>query len=182
LAIPEFNVALFAFLLNYPWEFLQVPYFVAMPEMAHWDAVIFCTRATMGDVLIALVAFWVVAMFRRQRSWLLRPDARAIFAFIATGIVITVGLEWHATELQQRWQYAERMPTLPLVGTGLTPLLQWLVLPPIIVWLARRQMLGERYLMHLAVDPDNPQRLVAADDRNQLLISENGGRDWSRLE
>jgi len=41
---------------------------------------------------------------------------------------------------------------------------------------------GERYLMHLAVDPDNPQRLVAADDLNQLLISENGGRDWSRLE
>ncbi|WP_162899968.1 sialidase family protein [Halomonas sp. JS92-SW72] len=41
---------------------------------------------------------------------------------------------------------------------------------------------GERYLMHLAVDPNDPQRLVAADDLNQLLISDNGGRDWSRLE
>ncbi|WP_254276189.1 F510_1955 family glycosylhydrolase [Halomonas sp. 3H] len=40
----------------------------------------------------------------------------------------------------------------------------------------------ERYLMHLAVDPNDPQRLVAADDLNQLLISDNGGRDWSRLE
>ncbi len=27
---------------------------------------------------------------------------------------------------------------------GLAPLLQWLVLPPPIVWLVRRQMLGER--------------------------------------
>lgn len=40
----------------------------------------------------------------------------------------------------------------------------------------------ERYLMHLAVDPNDPQRLVAADGLNRLLISENGGRDWSRLE
>ncbi|MFB9144938.1 hypothetical protein ACFFU2_00080 [Halomonas alkalicola] len=49
-------------------------------------------------------------------------------------------------------------------------------------WEVVKRGWGERYLMHLAVDPDNPQRLVAADDLNQLLISENGGRDWSRLE
>lgn len=146
LATPEFNVALFAFLLNFPWEFLQVPFFVTMPEMAHWDAVLFCTRATLGDVLIALIAFWAVAGLRRHRHWLLRPDLRSTLGFVSVGIVITVGLEWHATELQQRWQYAERMPTLPLLGTGLAPLLQWLLLPPLILWLARRQMLGERYL------------------------------------
>ncbi len=149
LASPEFNVALFAFLLNFPWEFLQVPLFVAMPEMAHWDAVLFCTRATLGDVLIALIAFWIVAGLRGNRYWLLRPDTRSILGFIAIGIVITVGLEWHATEIQQRWQYAERMPTLPLLGTGLAPLLQWLLLPPLILWLARRQMLGEACLQQI---------------------------------
>lgn len=146
LATPEFNVTLFAFLLNYPWEFLQVPFFAEMPEMGHWDAVLFCTRATLGDVLIALVAYWVVAALRRRRDWLLRPDIRAIAGFVVVGVVITIGLEWHATVLQDRWQYAERMPTLPLLGTGLAPLLQWLVLPPLIVWLARRQLLGEACL------------------------------------
>jgi photosystem II stability/assembly factor-like uncharacterized protein len=40
---------------------------------------------------------------------------------------------------------------------------------------------GERYLMHLAVDPNEPHRLVAADDQGRLLLSENGGRDWSTL-
>ena len=29
---PEFNVVLFALLLNYPWEFLQVPLFDRMPQ------------------------------------------------------------------------------------------------------------------------------------------------------
>ncbi|QTF92871.1 hypothetical protein [Halomonas sp. BM-2019] len=146
LATPEFNVALFAFLLNYPWEFLQVPFFAEMPTMTHWEAVRFCTRATLGDVLIALVAYWAVAAVLRRRDWLLRPDIRAIAGFVVVGVVITIGLEWHATALQDRWQYAERMPTLPLLGTGLAPLLQWLLLPPLVVWLVRRQMLGEACL------------------------------------
>ncbi|MDX5376156.1 MAG: hypothetical protein LPK08_01365, partial [Halomonas sp.] len=59
-ALPEFNVALFAFLLNYPWEFLQVPFYFTMSEMAHRDAVLFCTRATLVYMLINLLAFWVV--------------------------------------------------------------------------------------------------------------------------
>lgn len=140
---PEFNVALFAFLLNYPWEFLQVPFFEAMPEMAHWDAIVFCTRATLGDVLIALVAYWAVSLGRRNRAWIRQPDVAAIVGFVLVGVVITIGLEWHATEIQGRWQYGDLMPTLPLLGTGLTPLLQWILLPPLIVWLARRQILGQ---------------------------------------
>lgn len=146
LATPEFNVALFAFLLNYPWEFLQVPFYAEMPTMTHWDAVRFCTRAALGDVLIALLAFWSVAAVRR-RAWIRCPDAPALFGFVAVGVVVTMGLEWHATVLQERWQYGELMPVLPLLGTGLAPLLQWLLLPPLIVWLARRQLLGEEYLL-----------------------------------
>jgi hypothetical protein len=161
LSTPEFNVALFAFLLNYPWEFLQVPLFAEMPTLGHWEAVKFCTRATLGDVLIALVAFWVVAGVRRRRDWLRCPDAKAIAGFVAVGIVITIGLEWHATVLQDRWQYAERMPTLPLLGTGLAPLLQWLLLPPLIVWLVRRQLLGQACLQGIDDAAAGPGR--AAD-------------------
>jgi hypothetical protein len=32
------------------------------------------------------------------------------------------------------------MPTLPILGTGLIPAFQWLLLPPVIVWLVRRQL------------------------------------------
>lgn len=146
LVSPEFNVGLFAFLLNYPWEFLQVPFFEAMPEMAHWEAVVFCTRATLGDVLIALVAYGLVAMVLRNRAWVRQPGTAAMTGFVLVGVLITIGLEWHATEIQGRWQYGELMPTLPLLGTGLTPMLQWILLPPLVVWLVRRQMLGQERL------------------------------------
>jgi photosystem II stability/assembly factor-like uncharacterized protein len=49
-------------------------------------------------------------------------------------------------------------------------------------WQVLKRGWGERYLLHLAVDPNNPERLVAADDQGQLLISDNGGRDWARLD
>ncbi|MDY7115336.1 hypothetical protein RAN53_03135 [Halomonas sp. SSL-5] len=49
--------------------------------------------------------------------------------FVLAGLLIMVGLEWHATVIAQRWSYTPMMPTLPRLGTGLTPLLQWLLLP-----------------------------------------------------
>lgn len=146
LASPEFNIALFAFLLNYPWEFLQVPFFQAMPEMPHWDAIFYCTRATLGDVLITLVAFWLVAAWQRNRDWLLRPRLPALAGFVAVGVLVTIALEWHATALADRWQYAGFMPTVPLLGTGLLPLLQWLILPLVVIWLTRRQIRGQEMI------------------------------------
>lgn len=137
---PELNVALFAFLLNYPWEFLQVPFFEGMAAAPHWDAVRFCTRATLGDAVIALIAFWAVAAWTHSRGWILQPSTKQILGFVVVGLAITVAFEWLATEVLVRWAYAERMPTIPLLGTGILPLLQWIVLPPIIVWFVRRQL------------------------------------------
>lgn len=53
---PEFNIAVFAMLLNWPWEFLQVPFYSGMPSAEHWEGVKACTQATLGDAAIMLVA------------------------------------------------------------------------------------------------------------------------------
>ncbi len=37
-----------------------------------------------------------------------------------------------------RWAYAERMPLV--LGVGVTPLLQWVLVPPLPLWLARRYL------------------------------------------
>jgi hypothetical protein len=137
---PETNVAIFAFLLNLPWEFVQVPLFVGMPEAGHWQAILVCGRATLGDVGIALVAFGAVALAARSRAWVLAPTPRRIGGFVAVGVLITVVLERLATGAQGRWAYAEAMPVVPLLGVGLSPLLQWIVLPPLVVWFVRRQL------------------------------------------
>ena len=55
-ALPETPVALFSFLLHFVWEFLQVPTYAGMAEMAHWQGIKFCTAATIGDVGFAIQA------------------------------------------------------------------------------------------------------------------------------
>lgn len=137
---PEANVMVFAFLLNYPWEFLQAPLFRGMATAPHWDAVKFCTGATLGDAVIASVAFWGVAAAAGNRRWILRPSTAQVAGFVVAGLAITLVLEQLATGPLGRWAYAEGMPVVPLLGVGLTPMLQWILLPPLVAWLVRRQL------------------------------------------
>ena len=63
-----------------------------------------------------------------------------------------------------------------LLGSGLLrteePSLNWQILS---------NDFGDRYLLHLAVHPEDPARLYASTHQNELLTSEDGGRTWQRL-
>ena len=140
---PETNILIFAFLLNYPWEFLQVPFFEGMAVATHWDAVKVCTRATLGDAAIMLLAYWSVAVAVSDRWWFRASSRMQMLGFIAVGVIITVTIEHFATQSMDPawgWRYSDSMPTVPIVGVGLTPLLQWILLPPLAIWFIRRQL------------------------------------------
>jgi len=140
LRTPEFNVIIFSFLLNLAWELWQVPFFRGMADQAHWLGVKACTQATFGDAGIALLAFWVTAFFARSRSWISQPRRLNIAIFIGVGLVATIIFETLAIGAFERWAYADSMPRLPILGTGLLPVIQWLVIPPLVLWFARRQI------------------------------------------
>jgi hypothetical protein len=50
---------------------------------------------------------------------------------ILLGLCYTVFSEWLNTQVRQSWSYTEAMPLVPPLGTGLAPLLQWLIVPGI---------------------------------------------------
>ena len=140
--LPEFNVALFAILLNYPWEFLQVPLFDRMPDAPHWEAIKSCTRATLGDAVIMLIAYGSIAAVARDRRWFVAPRAGQVALFSSVGVSITIAIERMALGglWMGGWAYASDMPIVPVIGVGLSPVLQWVVLPPLVVWFVRRQL------------------------------------------
>ena len=142
LALPEIFVVLFAFLLNFVWEMWQVPFFREIGDGTHLQGVIACTQATLGDTAIVLFAFWGVALFSRSRFWLLAPGPAQIAVFLAVGLGVTIVFEALAIGPLERWRYNGAMPTLPWLGTGLLPMLQWLALPPLVLWLARGQVIA----------------------------------------
>jgi hypothetical protein len=139
---PEFNVAVFAVLLNYPWEFLQVPLFDGLADAGHWDAIKGCTVAALGDAVITLVAYGFVAALAGSRRWILAPSGSQLALFVVTGLSITTVIEWLALRglWVESWSYSPLMPIVPGIGIGLAQLLQWTVLPLLVVWFVRRQL------------------------------------------
>ncbi|MBO6638112.1 MAG: hypothetical protein JJ920_13180 [Roseitalea sp.] len=137
-AVPEVTVAFLSFTLHYVWEFLQVPTYAGMADMNHWDGIKVCTSATVGDVGFALTAFWITALIARSRRWMADPKLWQIGVFVAVGIALTVGFEYYYTEVSLRWTYSDLMPRVPPFGTGLSPLIQWIVVPLLVVSLTRR--------------------------------------------
>lgn len=65
---------------------------------------------------------------------------------MVVGIGLTVGFEYYYTNVSLRWTYSELMPLVPPFDTGLSPLLQWAVIPSAVIWLARRHLAGTRVL------------------------------------
>ena len=54
------------------------------------------------------------------------------------GVAATAALEWWNVMLRHAWAYGAAMPTV--AGIGLAPFMQWVLLPPLILWLARRHI------------------------------------------
>jgi hypothetical protein len=139
---PVLNVGLFAFLLNFPWEFLQVPLYAGMEQASHGQGIVACARAALGDVVLAVLAYASVAAATKDRRWIVRPNGAQVAAFVAVPLLLTIVIENLATRglWVTAWTYAASMPIVPGVGVGLAPLLQWVLLPPAILWLVRRQI------------------------------------------
>lgn len=141
---PEATVGIFALLLNFPWEMLQAPLFADMRSSPHATATMACLQATLGDLVIMLSAHGVVAIRTRDRRWMVAASGVQLMLFVGVGMSITVLIEWLATRglWISHWTYAATMPLLPGTGIGLLPMLQWLLLPLLTVWFARRQLSG----------------------------------------
>ena len=120
--------------MHFTWEFLQAPLFRSMENLSHFDGILVCLQATLGDMALVLVAFWLTCLGTRTRYWSIRADALAIAVWLGTGLFLAVMIEFLSTGILERWTYAATMPRLPLLGTGLAPLGQWIVVPMIVFW------------------------------------------------
>lgn len=144
LLTPEINVLWFGFLLNYPWEFIQAPLFEGMAAQPHWQGVKICTQAAIGDAVILLMAYWGVALAHRHRGWITVFRWRTTGLFLLIGLSVTICIEALAVRgwWLESWNYAVSMPVIPGLRVGLLPVLQWVMLPPVVVAMVGRQIRG----------------------------------------
>ena len=139
---PEMNLAIFALLLNFPWEILQAPLYAGMAQAPHSQVTKSCLQASVGDAVIMLLAYGAVAVVARSRRWVVAASRWQLALFTLIGVAVTAAIEWLATRGHWigNWNYLPAMPLVPGTGIGLVPLLQWVVLPLLTVWFVRRQL------------------------------------------
>ena len=119
---------------NLVWEFAQLPLYTIWHEGSLSEIVFAAIHCTGGDLLIASSALVGALLIAGDGGW---PHARFRVAATITvlgGLAYTVFSEWLNTEIRGSWAYTDWMPTLPLIGSGLVPLAQWLLVPPFALW------------------------------------------------
>ena len=131
-------VAIFviAVALNYVWEIAQASLYAGEENWGNtwWH----CFVASLGDGILVWIIFACGWTAFRRFDWYLYPSGRAYGLMLATGLFIGFGIEWVALNLLNRWAYTISMPVVPGLNVGLVPILQMLVLPPLIFFLAGR--------------------------------------------
>ena len=139
---PELHISIFAFLLNFVWELLQISLFAGAADFQYYQLILHCTKATFGDVVISLFAFAGACLVTRSRMWIISMNKSGVASFLAIGLVITIVFELLATGPLNRWEYSELMPMVPIIGVGVSPVAQWVILPLLQLWFVKRQIIG----------------------------------------
>lgn len=129
---------LFVALANLAWEMAQLPLYTLWWESSIGQIAFAVVHCTGGDLLIATASLTLALLFFADRDWPEEGFFKVVVATVAFGVVYTVFSEWLNTEIRGSWAYTDWMPVVPILGTGLSPLAQWLVIPLAAFWWARR--------------------------------------------
>lgn len=130
--------------LSLVWEIAQLPLYTLWTEAAPGYIAFSVAHCTVGDIIIGASSLMLALTAVRAgalASWPWRGIA-IVAAILGTGY--TIFSEWTNTAILGSWAYAAAMPRIELgaVQIGLSPLLQWLVIPPLALYLTRRSYLA----------------------------------------
>jgi hypothetical protein len=122
---------------NLVWEIFQLPFYTLWAEGTPQSRAFAVAHCTIGDVMIGTAALLASVMPFGRRGWPRFGHERVLAAATFASVAYTVFSEWLNTQVTMGWQCSEAMLRVPPLGTGLTPLLQWIIIPPLVYWLAR---------------------------------------------
>lgn len=142
--------AALAFALNLSWEIAQVRLYTIWAEADRFTVAWSLLHCSVGDVLIGLALFVLAGMALWRVDWpASRPWAGGAI-FVTGAMAYTAWSEWYNVYRAGSWSYTASMPLI--FGIGLSPLLQWLILPPLLVF-AYRTLLRSLFGRHSSRRP-----------------------------
>ena len=139
--------------LNLAWEAAQLPLYDVWEREWQYQAfaVVHCTA---GDVLIgvcALMLALIATRAGRPETWKIR---RVTLVMIAISLAYTIFSESMNTVWRESWAYSALMPVVPFLGTGLSPLTQWILIPASALRLSQAAAKPERNIVSMKINKE----------------------------
>ena len=125
---------------NLIWETLQLPLYTIWQTGTVQTQAFAIVHCTIGDVIIALCALTIALVTTGDGEWPQKRFQRVAILAIPLGLAYTVFSEWLNVVVRASWAYSDLMPVVTAFGVrvGLSPLLQWLVIPIAAFMITRR--------------------------------------------
>jgi hypothetical protein len=135
--------ALLALGLHLVWEIGQLPFYTLWEEGEIWRIALYVIHCVLGDTMIATLSYLAVALTWRQVDWPRQRFWMGGMMLIAMGMGYAVYSEWYNVYRIESWAYSDAMPLV--FGVGITPLMQWLVVPGVMLVLIKRTRIGRSW-------------------------------------
>ena len=115
-------------------------------------------HCTLEDLIILLVAYRAVAAWNRDARWYRRNPTSGGIAFVLLTLAYSGVADSDPIRNLGTWGASRAMPSLPFIGIHAVPVLQWTVVPLLLISLM--QALGDTY---------SRRRYLAASSQKALL-------------
>lgn len=124
--------AALSFGFNLVWEIAQLPLYTIAASGSLYELATAVVHCSIGDLFISTGAF-ILGMFALGDSqWPSTHPWKGSAIAIGFGFAYTAYSEWYNVFQAGNWTYTPAMPRV--FGLGISPLLQWLVVPAVAVW------------------------------------------------
>ena len=114
---------------NLVWEFAHMPLYTLWETGSAGEIIFAAVHCTGGDILIALSVVMLSLFLFGNGAWPAKRRVPVVAGAVAFGPTYTVFSEWLNIEIREAWAYRDLMPVIPILDAGLSPVLQWMIVP-----------------------------------------------------
>lgn len=127
------TVFVIAFILNLYWELAQLNlYKNAVYDISH---ISFCSLGSIADAIMVTLIYLLFSMILKNEKWIENVHLYQISIMVILGAVGAVLSEKRHLSIGT-WEYSNLMPLIPILNVGLSPVLQFILLPGITYFLS----------------------------------------------
>ena len=128
-----FFTFLLSLVLNFAWEVLQGSLYNGFDfTISH---IAFCGLASIADAIMVMLIYFSFAIIYKNSLWIKHINFQQIIMLVLVGGIGAILSEMRHLSIGT-WSYTSSMPIVPFVHAGLSPVLQFMVLPGLIFYLS----------------------------------------------